>query len=220
MKKHINLIIGLSLVFIFVIWTILIKTVDVTPSGPNDSLIGLSFLNVPFMQMINFNKILYDISDVLMIFIIAIPVIFNILILIIWIKTKKFKKIPVSLIILDVGYAAIVMLFILFEILELNYRPVLIDGTLEASYPSTHMLTSLFILLSASFVINKLIKDKKLLKISLNVLIYLLLIVILITRLLSGVHWISDMIGGALISLGIYYLFVHFVNVFTLKEEK
>lgn len=219
MKRCINLIIGSFLILLFIIWTILMKFCDVTPSGPNETLIGLSFLNVPFMEMIGFNQTLYDISDLLMVFVILVAVIFNILILVFWVKNKDIKKIPSSLIALDIGYAFIVITFLLFETYIVDFRPVIIEGELEPSYPSTHMLTCTFVLLSGAYMSNKMIKEHKIIKNLIVISIYLILALSLIFRILSGAHWIGDIIGGLLMSIGAYFLFIYLVNSPSCKED-
>lgn len=219
-KKYLNLIIGSSLILLFVIWTILVKTIDVRPIGPLGSEVGLASFNQYFFNLIGYNNTLYKITDVLTYIFIVIALIFVVLAIYSIIEKRSIKKLNYRYYILFSGYGIIVITYILFELLKLNYRPVLIDNQLEASYPSSHMLLSIFILLSAINMTNYLLKDKKIIRNIINISLILLLVFNIVGRIISGVHWMSDIIGGAFVSLGVYFIYIYFNKYFNEKLEK
>lgn len=204
-----NLIIGGSLIFLFVIWTLLVKFVDVTNNGLGGTLIGLTSMNEYFNDLIGVNLTLYKVTDYLMYFTLFIAFMFVCIAIYQLITRKSFKKIDFQLYILFAFYALVVILFIFFEKVIINYRPVMVEGKVEASYPSTHMLVCIFILLSAAFMSNYLLKDFKVIKNVVITFLFVLLVLNVVGRTLSGVHWISDIIGGCLLSIGLYLIFVH-----------
>jgi undecaprenyl-diphosphatase len=113
-----------------------------------------------------------------------------------------------------VGYGLVVGIYVLFELVIINYRPVLVEGELEASYPSSHTLMSTFILLSTAYLINHLFKDShKVIKNILIIICYILCALMVVFRLLAGVHWLSDIIGGLFISLCLYFAYVGFIEI-------
>jgi undecaprenyl-diphosphatase len=108
---------------------------------------------------------------------------------------------------LGVFYVVVALTYILFEVLVINHRPVLIEGVLEASYPSSHTMLSICILGSAIIEIKKLFKNKKKLVITLDAISIVVMVIIVLGRLLSGMHWFTDIIGGILISLALVFIF-------------
>ena len=94
-----------------------------------------------------------------------------------------------------------------FEIIEINFRPVLIEGELEASYPSSHTMLSIGIMTTAIFELHELIKNKKALLIIFDVASIAVAPTVLLGRLLSGVHWLTDLVGGLLLSAALVALY-------------
>ena len=80
------------------------------------------------------------------------------------------------------------------------------DGILEASYPSSHTLLSVCIC-GSSLMINKyLFKNKNFFKVE-NIISILSILVIVIGRFISGVHWFTDIIGAILNSIALLKAF-------------
>ncbi|MEE1199009.1 MAG: phosphatase PAP2 family protein, partial [Acutalibacteraceae bacterium] len=103
-------------------------------------------------------------------------------------------------------YIIVIAAYILFEYVVINYRPILINGYLEASYPSSTTLLVLCVMPTAIMQFNRRIKNNYLRKsISIAIIVFIVLMVAL--RLLSGVHWLTDIIGGALISASLVTLY-------------
>ena len=127
------------------------------------------------------------------------------------IKRKNIFKVNKNILLLGAFYVLVLFVYGLFEIIVINYRPVLEEGVLEASYPSSHTILSICVCLSSIIVSNKIFKNKKNTKIF-NWITAILMILIIVTRVLSGVHWLTDIIGAILISTSLCMLFDYAIN--------
>ena len=75
------------------------------------------------------------------------------------------------------------------------------NGFIEASYPSSHTLMTIC-LCGSSILINKKLFNNKVIKI-VNILSFIIIVITIFGRLISGVHWFTDIVGGVLISLAL-----------------
>ena len=198
MKKR-NLVISVILILLAIIFTILVKNVDVNTLGANGSNIGFSTLNRSVFDNIGVNMTWYNITNCLGIISIIIALAYVLIGLIQLVKRKNVFKVDKEIIALGIFYVILAALYIAFEIFIVNYRPILMDGELEASYPSSHTMLTIFICGSAILINSKLFKDNKIAKIT-NVVALIIMIVTVIGRLLSGVHWFTDILGGIIIA--------------------
>ena len=204
MKKRstVLFVIGAIALLAFVIWTVLVCVVDVKPIGPNNTSVGFSTLNEYVHSLTSKNMLLYEITDWLGLVPIMVALGFATLGVIQWIKRKSLVKVDKSLFVLGGFYIVVMALFIFFEIAIINYRPVLINGCLEASYPSSTTLLVMCVMPTAIMQLNAYIKNTVFKRITVFVMIAFTAFMV-IGRLISGVHWISDIIGGALLSFGL-----------------
>lgn len=204
MKKR-NL--GISAIFFvaFVLWTVAVCLFDVKPVGPENSAVGFSALNAMFHSFTGEHLWLYDISDLLSI--IPLLSVAGFAFLGLWqlIKRKSLLKVDKDIIALGVYYIVVIALFLFFEVVVINYRPMLIEGVLEASYPSSTTLLCLTVMPSVIIGLKDRIKNKKF-AILLNTVIILFTAFMVIARIISGVHWITDIIGGAFLSAALVIL--------------
>ena len=183
----------------FIMWTVLVCFIDVGAIGPLGSSVGLSALNEFFHNLTGTHMILYNITDWLGIVPIAVALGFAIVGLVQWIKRKHIKLVDRSIILLGVFYVLVILAYVLFEFVVINYRPVLIEGKLEASYPSSTTVLVMCVMSTALMQFGERMKSKTI-RIVINSCISLFIAFMVITRAISGVHWISDIIGGCLIS--------------------
>lgn len=205
LSKKGNIIISVFLTILFVVYTLLVKCLDVKSIGPNNSEVGFSSLNDAFRNLVGNNMTIYKISELFGYAILLLVLLFGVIGLIELIKRKSLKKVDREIIILGCFYVLVGIVYVLFEKIVINYRPVLMDGVLEASYPSSHTILSLCVGISALMISKKYIPNKfaKLF----NICVILLMSVVLLGRIISGVHWISDIIGGLLISITLLMYF-------------
>ena len=213
MKKNIALTAGIAFFILFFIFTTLILTTDVQPIGPNNSKVGLAAMNRSFADAVGQSETWYKISDYIGYLAFIIPAGFALLGLVQAIKRKSLLKVDRQLIILGIFYVAVLCAYIAFEIFEVNYRPILVDGKLEASYPSSHTMLSLCITTTAIFQAHTLLKNHKVPLILADIFCVTIGSVVLVGRILSGVHWLSDIIGGILLSgtLVCFFIFASFL---------
>ena len=208
MKKNIALTSGIIFFILFFIFTALILTVDVQPIGPNNSTVGLATINSAVADALEYNEIWYTVSEYVGYIPLAIAAAFAFLGLFQAIQRKSLFKIDRYLFVIAGFYVAVLSAYIIFEIFEINYRPVLIDGKLEASFPSSHTMLAICILSTAIFEFHTLLKNRKASLIFTDIFCIIVGAVILIGRLLSGVHWLSDIIAGILLSVALVCFFI------------
>ena len=185
-------------------FTIAVKTVDIKPAL-NGTEIGFSTINYFFFNKVGVHLVWYTITDWLGILPVLLAFSYAVLGLIEWIKRKNVLKVDKEILVLGVFYIVIFFLYFFFEKVIINYRPVLIDGFLEASYPSSHTLITVCISVS-SILISKKIFAQNIAKI-LNIVCYAVIAITVVGRFISGVHWLTDIIGGLLIASALLSLF-------------
>ena len=207
-----NLYVGLCFLIAFAIWTVLVKLVDVKAIGPLDSKVGFADLNLFVHRLTGTNMWLYNLTDWLGLVPIAVAMCFAILGLIQLIKRKRLLAVDYDILILGVFYIVTASVFLLFEVFVVNYRPVLINGYLEASYPSSTTMLVMCVMPTALMKLGCRIKNKAV-KRCVSLVIVAFVAFMAIGRLLSGVHWMTDIVGGALFSTGLVLLYRFAVNI-------
>lgn len=203
---------------LFAILTVLVKTVDVKPVGPMGSEIGLVGINTYFRDLIGVNMTLYDVTELLGYLAIAVVACFGLLGVYQLIKGKSIKAVDRNLIVLGGFFVAVACAYVLFEIVVINYRPIITDGELEASFPSSHTMLSFCVFGAAIHQLLNRINNKALRAASVSVCA-LLIVATVIGRLLSGVHWFTDIIAGILISVSLLLFYIGACNVFEKKKN-
>lgn len=203
-RKEILLCGGLFAVAI--IYTLLVKYIDVQEIGPNDSLVGFATINNFMFNLTGVNMLWYDITYWWGFVPLFIAFIYAMIGFIQMIKRRNILKVDKEILGLGVYYIIVIGLYIFFETCIINYRPTLMDGILEASYPSSHTLLSVCIC-GSSLIINKyLFKNRNFFKVE-NIISILSILVIVIGRFISGVHWFTDIVGAILISIALLKAF-------------
>ena len=195
-KKR-NFIISTILILLSVVYTILVKVVDVKPLGVNETNIGFASINQFVFKKIGVNMIWYYITDWLGLIPVFTAMIYALIGCVQLIKRKSIFKVDKEIIILGLFYIIVISVYVFFEKVIVNYRPILMNGFLEASYPSSHTLMTIC-LCGSSVIVNNALFYNKITKV-MNVLSAVIIAITVIGRLLSGVHWVTDIIGGILI---------------------
>ena len=205
MKKR-NICIALGLLTAFALWTIAISLIDVQPIGPRGSTVGFATLNSMAHKLTGVHMRLYTITDWLGLVPVAFGFGFALLGLTQWIKRKSVLKVDRSILILGVFYLVTLAAYLFFESCVINYRPVLIAGYLEASYPSSTTLLVLCVMPTARMQLRGRIKNHAFRK-AVTVAITSFIVFMVAGRLVSGVHWLTDIIGGILLSAGLVMIY-------------
>ena len=196
----------------FVLWTVLVRVVDLQQIGPEGSVVGFAAFNAFVHGLTGVHMGLYELTDLLSVIPLAIIGGFGLLGLVQWIKRKSFAKVDYSILVLGGFYIVVLVIFALFEVLAINYRPVLIEGKLEASYPSSTTMLVMCVLPTAVMQLRGRIQNP-VLNHSASFVLGAFTGFMVVVRLISGVHWVTDIIGGALLSTGLVVLYAAFIKL-------
>lgn len=200
MKKH--LFISLALLAVFALWTAAICVIDVAAIGPQGSSVGFATLNSGIHGYTGVHMALYTITDWLGLVPVAFGFGFAILGMVQWIKRKSIAKVDHSILILGGFYIVVLSVYLLFEEIVINYRPILINGYLEASYPSSTTMLTLCVMPTAVMQLNERIQNIAVRR-CIKIVIIAFIAFMVIGRLICGVHWFTDIVGGVLLSGGL-----------------
>lgn len=214
MKKETrrNFGIAIGILVAFALWTAAIRFVDVQAVGPRGSRVGFASVNSFFHSLTGVNFTLYAITDWLGLVPVFVCFGFGLLGLMQWIERKKICKVDYSVRVLGLFYIAVMMAYLFFEEYVVNYRPVLINGYLEASYPSSTTLLVLCVMPTAVLQLRDRIKKRWLRK-GISYVITAFVAFMVIGRLISGVHWLTDIVGGVLLSAGLVMIYYSISNL-------
>ena len=216
-SKKKSLLMGSISLAMFAVWTVLILTVDVQPLGQNGTSIGFATFNCWFHHFTGVNMAIYTITDWMGLVPVVICLIFAGIGLVQLIKRRSIFRVDADIMILGVYFVIVFLAYAIFEMIPINYRPILIEGRMEASYPSS---TTLLVLSVMPALVEQI--KRRLSGIRVKQIITIAAIafsVFMVTgRLISGVHWFTDIVGGELLSVGLYMLYKAAVML-ALKER-
>lgn len=198
-KNDNNFIVAAGLLVLFILYTVAIMFIDVHPIGPQGSSVGFASINQYFHTLFGTNMLLYSITDWLSIPILFIMIGFAMVGLVQLIKRKSLFCVDSSILLLGGFYVLLFLAYLFFEFFVVNYRPVLIEGVLEPSYPSSTTMLMMCMIPTAIMQFQRLISSKRLKNI-VNAFCGIYTGFMVIGRVLSGVHWITDIVGGILFS--------------------
>ncbi len=190
----------------FVLWTLAISRIDVQAIGPNGSSVGFAAVNAAFHRLTGVHMLLYTVTDWLGLVPLCVAFGFGLLGLAQWIGRRSLRKVDRSILALGGFYIVVIAAYLLFEAFAVNYRPVLIDGVLEASYPSSTTLLVLCVMPTAIMQLNGRIRRPRLRR-GVNAAIAAFTVFMVAGRVIAGVHWLTDYIGSALLSAGLILLY-------------
>lgn len=199
-------IVSMCLLTAFILWTIAICSVGVCAIGPRGSSVGFAYINSFVHNLTGVHFGLYNITDWFGLVPIFVCMGFGVLGLVQWIKRKSVCKVDFSILVLGGFYIVTIAAFLVFEYFIVNYRPVLINGHLEASYPSSTTLLVMCVMPTAVIQFNNRINNKVLRNV-VSVIIIAFIAFMIFGRLISGVHWFTDIVGGVLLSTGLVLMY-------------
>lgn len=208
MKKNEKniLITGMIMLVLFAVWTVLIQTVDVQAVGQNGTDIGFAGLNVWFHKMTGVHMWVYTVTDWLGLVPIFICMIFGVVGLVQLIKRRSFLKVDKDIILLGIYYILVIFGYLIFEMIPINYRPILIEGRMEASYPSSTTLLVMSVMPTLAFQVHRRIRNTKV-KYGIYAFTVLFTAFMVVGRTVAGVHWLTDIAGSVLLSSGLYLIY-------------
>ena len=207
-----NFCIAICLLAAFFLWTAAVQVFDVQTIGPQDSTVGFATVNRFVHNLTGVHLSLYTMTDWLSLVPLAFVAGFAALGLIQWIRKKHLLEVDYDLLVLGGFYVVVMAVFCVFEVFVVNYRPVLIDGVLEASYPSSTTMLVMCVMPTAIMQFQIRIKNDRVKRYVVSAMTAFAAFMV-IGRLISGVHWLTDIIGGALLSAGLVLMYRAFIRL-------
>lgn len=205
-QKQLSITAASILFLLFILLTAAVRNIDVQPIGPQNSRIGLASFNIYIFNLLGENLLWYHITDFLGITAVLTALGFAVLGLVQLIKRRSILRVDTDILALGAFYVLLLAFYILFETFIINYRPILLSGKLEASYPSSHTMLVLGIMASAILQLRSRIKNVPL-KTAASAILSVIIAVTVIGRILSGVHWFTDIAGGILLGSALTMLY-------------
>jgi len=199
--------ITVMLFLLFIALTIAVSCVDVQPIGPQNAAVGLATLNRLVWERTGVHMQWYHITEWLGLPVLMAPAGFAALGLWQLIRRKILWKVDMPVLLLGALYLLMAALYVLFEIVVVNVRPVMLGEGLEASYPSSHTMLVICVLATAPMALRRMVPLRKPLRATLNAVCTAVILVTVWGRLFSGVHWATDILGGALLSAALVMLY-------------
>ena len=197
---------GMLLVTSFAIWTLAVLTVNVKPSGVNGTNIGFAALNGWFHEFTGVHMNLYIITDWLGLVPVFVCFWFGGLGLLQWMQRKRLGKVDFDILLLGIYYVIVIFAYLVFEMIPINYRPTLIDGRLEASYPSSTTLLVLSVMPTLIFQAQRRCQNTAFKKV-ITIVTTVFSLFMVMGRLVSGVHWLTDIVGSVFLSGGLFSVY-------------
>ena len=212
------LFLGVTFVITFVIWTLLIQIVDVQPFGQNGTDIGFATFNCWLHKLSGVHMTIYTITDWLGLIPLVVCMIFGGIGFVQLVKRGSLFKVDYDIIFLGIYYVIVIFGYLIFEMIPINYRPILIEGFMEASYPSSTTMLVLSVMPTLVFQVNRRLKNTVVKKI-ISILTITFSAFMVIGRLVSGVHWFTDIVGSIMFSAGVFYIYKAVVLLYY-KDER
>ena len=209
---------GIMLLVAFIIWTIVIQIVDVQQIGVNGTEVGFATINNWFHNLTGTNMSIYTITDWMGIIPLLVCGVFGGIGFTQFVQRRRLSLVDRDIIFLGIYYVIVVFFFVLFEMFPINYRPVLIEGVMEASYPSSTTLLVLGVMPTLVFQVKRR-TENVIIKKTVSIFTTIFLVFMVMGRLISGVHWITDIVGSILLSAGLFNTYKAVVLFLCEKEN-
>ena len=200
------LITGSILVAAFVAWTLLIQGMDVQSVGVNGTDVGFATFNSWFHKLTGVHMWIYVVTDWLGLVPIGVCMVFGGIGFTQLVKRRSLFSVDCDIIILGIYYIVVIAAYLVFEMIPINYRPILIEGVMEVSYPSSTSLLVLCVMPTLTEQMNRRLKSVAV-KRAVGIITITFSVVMVLGRLISGVHWFTDIVGGALLSAGLFCIY-------------
>ena len=195
-----SLIAGVVLLVVFVLFTLEIKMIGVEAVGPEGSSVGLASLNSFAAKIIGVREFWYEVTQALGYVSLLIMAVFAFAGAYQLIKSRSIAAVDKKILLLGAFYVVLLAVYLFFEFASVNYRPILIEGELDPSYPSSHTVLASCVFGSLALISDDLPVFGEEHRPITRIVCWLLAGVSVVGRLLSGYHWFTDILGGVLLS--------------------
>ena len=200
------LFIGIVLIVAFAVWTLLIQIVDVQPAPQTGTDIGFATINRWFHKLTGVHMSIYLITDWLGLVPLFVCMLFGGIGFTQLVKRRSLFKVDCDILFLGIYYVMVIVGYLVFEMIPINYRPIFIEGRMEASYPSSTTLLVLSVMPTLVFQANCRLKNVTV-KRTISILTIIFSAFMVIGRLISGVHWFTDIVGSIMLGAGLFCIY-------------
>jgi len=204
-KKYWTL--GGALFLMFIVFTLGVTNCDVGPIGPEGTTVGFASLNRSIHEFFGVQMIWYTITDWFGVIAILTAFGYAAVGMVQLIRRKSIRKVDGPIVAMGFLYLLVIAFYLFFEWVVINYRPVLLDGVLEVSYPSSHTMLVVSVMAAAAIQQHTQFPERRKQSLAIDVAAGLIIAVTVVGRLLSGVHWFTDIAGGVLLSSALTALY-------------
>lgn len=182
---------------LFLVLTVSLLLVDVQSAGAQT--VGWASLNFWWHDLISVQHGWHIVSNI-----VATVTLLALCAMVVWqfiimLRGKSFRAFLKQWLAFDITVILLVLCYVLFQIVVVNYRPIMIDGMAEVSYPSSHILlfATLLPLIVCECWHNV---PSKVWRRVIAVSALVLMVVGIVARALCGYHWLTDSVGALLLS--------------------
>ena len=209
---------GIAFVVVFAIWTTLIQIIDVQSFGVNGTDIGFATVNSRFHKLTGVHMTVYVLTDWLGLVPVFVCILFGCIGFVQLVKRRSPSKVDYDILLLGFYYIAVIAGYLIFEMIPINYRPILIEGRMEASYPSSTTLLVLSVMPTLIFQVNRRVENEASKRV-IGVVSAIFMLFMVVGRLICGVHWLTDIVGSVLLSVGLFWTYKGIVLMKDCKER-
>lgn len=186
-----------------------LMAVDRQPIAADGSLVGLGTINRSFHELTGVSWTLYSATEMGGYVAIASMFVFFVIGVVELVRGRGFGGVDKAIYLIAVAYVIMLIAYVGFDKIALNYRPVLVDGVLEPSFPSSHTFLAIGTMGCAiTWAKARLGKGTFT---AVTIVCTLLALFVVIGRLLSGVHWFTDILGGVLLGFALVFAYRYLV---------
>lgn len=201
---------AVAMLLLFAALVACLLTLDQQPIAADGSMVGLGSANLAFHNLTGVNWTLYDITEYGGYVAIASMFVFFVIGLVQLIRGRGFKGVDKAIYFIAIAYVVMLVLYVGFDKIALNWRPVLVDGELEPSFPSSHSFLAVGTMGCAiTWARHRLASAPA--RTAVTVICTLIALVVVVGRLLCGVHWLTDIVGGVVLGLALVFAYRYLV---------
>ncbi|MBE5829388.1 MAG: phosphatase PAP2 family protein [Butyrivibrio sp.] len=203
----------LVMLVVTILFSVLTFVVDRKPIGYDGTTVGFSSINGLFAGSFGYNPVMDTLSDIAMYLSFLVVAAFAFIGVMQLIRGKSLSKVDKVIIGLGILYVVVAVLYVAFDKIPINYRPILQPGEteLETSFPSTHTLVICTVLGSGIVAAKRLFKNEMTVRV-LKIAFIAIMAIGVCARLFAGVHWLTDIVAGLLFSVTLVSLYTAWIG--------
>ena len=203
----------LVMLVVTILFSVLTFVVDRKPIGYDGTSVGFSSINGLFAGSFGYNPVMDTLSDIAMYLSFLVVAAFAFIGVMQLIRGKSLSKVDKIIIGLGILYVVVAVLYVAFDKIPINYRPILQPGEteLETSFPSTHTLVICTVLGSGIVAVKRLFKNEMTVRV-LKIAFIAIMAIGVCARLFAGVHWLTDIVAGLLFSVTLVSLYTAWIG--------